>query len=147
MLEVFASSSNSMESHALEKTTNYSVVLSFFAWSPLIIWQIVRIYDVVDWFLWKPFLIFLKNFLNMLEKQSIISLSSCRSKIYASILLGDSDVTFLRERKDVAFCLSLLYFVYIWCCKIKEVCKQTSFSSILLGYFIKACSFSAFNFC
>ena len=43
-----------MESNALEKSTNKSVALSFFAQTSKI-WQIVRIYDVVDQFLQKPF--------------------------------------------------------------------------------------------
>ena len=40
-----------MESNALEKSTNNSVVLSFFAWTPSRIQQIVKICDVLDRFL------------------------------------------------------------------------------------------------
>ena len=63
--------------------------------------MIVRICDVVDQFLQKPFLFFSKNFHNfrfdVIEKQSIIHPSHYRSKSYAYVVLGDSEVTFLSE--------------------------------------------------
>ena len=40
----------------------------------------------------------------MVEKLSIIDLSSYRSKSYASVVLSDSKVTFLGEGEDAAFC-------------------------------------------
>ena len=56
-------------------------------------------------------MIFPKNFFNFrfdaLEKQNIINLSRYRSKSYTSVVLGGSEVTFLRKRGDEAFCPSL----------------------------------------
>ena len=70
-------------------------------------------------------LIFPKNFLNFrfdtVEKLSIINLSSYRSKSYASVVLGDSEVTFLRKEEDAAFSPSFYcIFFYIQHCKMKE---------------------------
>ena len=43
----------------------------------------------------------------MVEKQSIINLSSFSSKSYASVVLSDSKVTFIGEVEDATFCLIL----------------------------------------
>ena len=43
----------------------------------------------------------------MVKKQSIINLSRCRSKGYASVFFGDSKVIFLREGDDADFRPSL----------------------------------------
>ena len=40
----------------------------------------------------------------MIEKQSIINLNFYSSKNYASIILSDSEVTFVGEEEDAAFC-------------------------------------------
>ena len=62
-------------------------------------------------------MIFPKNFLNFrfdtVEKQSILNLNSYSSKSYASIVLDDSEFTFLREREDAAFhdCILFIYGV------------------------------------
>ena len=60
------------------------------------------------WISLKAILIFPKNFLNfrfdIVEKQSIIYLSSYRSMYYASVVLGDSEVPFLKEGEDTVFC-------------------------------------------
>ena len=53
-----------MESNNLEKFTNKSVASKIFAWTPFKIRRIVRICNVMDWFLQKHFLSFPKNFLN-----------------------------------------------------------------------------------
>ena len=98
----------------------------------------------------KIVLIFLQNFLNFrfntIEKQSIINLSHSRSKSYAFVVLGDFEVTFLRDGKDVAlspslYCILFIYFIVKW-----ESSNSLIFHTSW-GYFIKACSFSAFNFC
>ena len=56
---------------------------------------------------------FPKNFLNFrfdtVEKQSILNLSNYKSKGYASVVLGDSEVTFLREGRMQPFVH--LYFI------------------------------------
>ena len=46
----------------------------------------------------------------MIAKQSIIILSFCRSKRYASVVLGDFRVTFLREGEDAPF--SIIFWLY-----------------------------------
>ena len=48
----------------------------------------------------------------MVEKQSILNLSSYSSKSYASVVLCNFKVTFLVEREEAAFCSFLLYFIY-----------------------------------
>ena len=59
----------------------------------------------------KTILILSKNFLSFwfdaVEPQKITNLSRCRSKGYTSVVLGNSEVTFLGERNDAAFCPSL----------------------------------------
>ena len=53
-------------------------------------------------------MIFPKNFLdfrfNRVEKQSIINLSSFSSKSYVSLVIGDSEIIFVGEGEDSAFC-------------------------------------------
>ena len=66
----------------------------------------------------KTVLIFPKNFLkfrsDLVEKQSIINFGSYSSKSYASVVLGDSEVTFQREGEDAAFCPSLYRISFIY---------------------------------
>ena len=94
----------------LEKSTKDSVTTRFFAQTSLMIRRIVRIGNVVDRFLRKSFDSFSKNFLNFkfdrVEKQSIINLSSCRCKSYASVVLDDFEITF---HKDATFCPPLYF--------------------------------------
>ena len=68
-------------------------------------------------------LIFRKNFLdfrlNMIEKKSIINLSSYSSKSYAPVVRNDSDLSFLEEEKDAAFhsllyCVLFIHRVALW---------------------------------
>ena len=58
--------------------------------------------------------IFSQNFLNfrsdMIENRCMINLSSSCSKNYASVVLNDSEVAFLREEEQ-----TLIYF-FIVCC-------------------------------
>ena len=70
--------------------------------------QMVRIFYVIDRFLWEPFwffqsIIFVYIRSDMTEEQEIINLSSHDTKIYASLALSDFEVTFWGERKDTAF--------------------------------------------
>ena len=66
----------------------------------------------------KTILIFPKNFLNLrfdaIAKQSIINLNPYRSKSYASVVFSDSEVTFLTEGGDAAFCPSLYCILFIY---------------------------------
>ena len=64
-----------LESNILEKFMNNSVTLGFFACTPLMIWCKVR----------------------------ILNLCNYTSKSYASVVLSDSEVTFVGEGEDVAF--------------------------------------------
>ena len=67
-----------IESNALEKSTNCSVVSKCFARIPLMIQRIVKIYQVVERFL-------------------------CKNKTYVIVVLCNSEVTFLQDEKDAAF--------------------------------------------
>ena len=49
----------------------------------------------------------------MVEKQSIINLSSYSSKSYTSVVLSESKVTFLREEKDATFYQFLYCILFI----------------------------------
>ena len=77
----------------------------------------------------KIILIFPTNFCNfrfdIVEKQSIINPSNYRSKSYASLVLGDSEVTFLREGEDAAFCPSLYCILFIY--SITKLKKSLNF--------------------
>ena len=65
----------------------------------------------------KTVLIFPKNLLNFkfdaIEKQGMINPSHCRSKLYGSVVFGESEVTVLREGDDAAFrpCLFCIHFI------------------------------------
>ena len=72
----------------------------FFARTPSKIRRIVRILEVADRFLQKPFRFCPRIFL-ISEKQNIKNLCS---KNYASVILSGSRVTFLGERDDAVFC-------------------------------------------
>ena len=82
-----------MESNPLEKSMNNSVVLRFFACTPLMIWWIVRIWSCESISV-KTVLIFPKNFLDfkfdMIEKNGIINLSSYNLVILRCSLLSIS---------------------------------------------------------
>ena len=124
-----------IESNALEKYTNKIIVsrLVFFFFCTNSfddstdcknLWCYVSISLETD-------LIFPKNFLNFrfyaIEKQSIISLNRCRGESYAPVVLDDSEVPFLWEGEETAFCRSLsAVFLYIRRCKIEEVGHQIS---------------------
>ena len=103
-----------MESNILEKSTNKSVSSKFFC--------TMSFYDSTDCQnLWCCGLIFTKtvlifsNFLNFcfdaIEKQSIINLSCYGCKSSASLVLCDSEVTFLGE---VGYSLSLCCVLVIY---------------------------------
>ena len=119
----------------LRKSTNTSVALRSFSRTFSMIRQIVRICDVVDLFPRKPFCFFLRISVDFrfdtIEKQSIIYLSSQRSKNHASVILGDSVVTFLREGVDEAFCLPLYCILFTYGVAKSENCHCISLSSIL----------------
>ena len=67
---------------------------------------------------------------------------------YATLVLVDSEVTFLREEEDVAFCPSLDCILFIYgIAKLKKSVIKFSSLPYFWGYFVKACSFSVVNFC
>ena len=94
---------------------------------------------------------FLKNFLDFrldrIKKHGIISFSSYTSKNYAFELFSDFEVAFNRKRDDAAFCLFLYCVLFIhsiaWS---KKYVVRFSCLPYFKRYFIKSCSFSAFNF-
>ena len=111
----------------------------FFLRTPTI-WPIVRICNVVNQFLWKLFRVFQRVFHNFrsnaIVKQSIIDLSHYRSKIYASVILVDSEIAFVRKRWIQPFSfITLWWSIYIRRYKIEVVLPQSSLISILLGVF------------
>ena len=59
---------------------------------------------------------FLKNFLDIssesIKKQGILNLSSYSSKSDATVVLGDSEVTFLEEEVDTAFVHFSVLFIF-----------------------------------
>ena len=95
-----------MGSNTLEKSTKTELNRT-----PSLIQRIVRIYDVVDQFLKTKVLIFSQNILNFrfdtIEMRNIINLNSYRSNSLAFVVLSNSAVTFIIERKHAAFCPSL----------------------------------------
>ena len=99
---------------------------------------IVRICDVMDWFLWKPFRFFLRIFLT----SGWIWLRNSYSN--ASVILSDSKVAFLGEWKNVCILYCVLFidhFAYSKKYGVKFSCLP-----LFRRYFVKACSFSPFNF-
>ena len=77
-------------------------------------------------------LIFPQNFLSfksdMIEKQGIINLSS-----YAFVVLSDSEVAFLGEGKDVAFC-PFLFCLYMALHNQRSSFNGIMESEIVFGY-------------
>ena len=122
-----------MESNSLEKSTNSADSNIFFK----------SFDDLTDYQnLWcgliflKTILIFPKNFLNFwfdtVEKQSIINLSSYRNKSYASVVLSDSKMTFLRK-EDASFRPLLYWILYInWRSQSSNFCVYHISGVILL---------------
>ena len=98
---------------------NNCVASRFFASIPSMIRQIVKINDVVDRFLWKPYWFIPKNFLDFrsktIRKKSILILSSHCSKSDAFVVLSDFRVDFLGEGKDAAFRPCLYGDLFIHC--------------------------------
>ena len=86
--------------------------------------------------------IFHKNFLDfrldMIKKQSIINLISYSNKIYASVVLRDSEVSSLGKstmQPFIHFSFVFTVLLYTQCYIIEELCHQISLSSILLEVF------------
>ena len=114
MLVVFSSSFLCMKSNALKKSTNNRFASRFFAHAPSIIRQIFRIYNVVDRFLRNPLRFFWRVFPISDDKQNTINFSNYSSKSYASVVLNDSEVNFLGEKEDAAFCQFLYCVLFVW---------------------------------
>ena len=97
----------------------------------------------------KTILILPKNFLkfrfNAVEQQSIVNLSHYGSKGYALVVLGNSKVTFLKEKKDVAlfpfvYCVLVIYDVAV----LEQYVIEFPYFPYFWGYFIKTSSFRVF---
>ena len=85
-----------MESNALEKSTNNSVASKYLARTSMF----QRIFRIC----------------NFSEKCSDFSngLSQFQVRCDCDVVLGDSEVNFLREKEDAAFCLSLYCILFIY---------------------------------
>ena len=112
---VICVSHNFLEPNALGKSTNSSVASKLFVRIPSMIWWIVKICTVTPS---KAVLIVWKSFLDFgsdkIEKLCIINLSCYNCKSYISVVLGNSEVTFLRE-----------------CCNISSICSVYKLRSII----------------
>ena len=99
-------------SSGLGKSTNSRVESRFLARIPSITWWIVRICEVVE-----RFLEICSNFSLefSIEKQSNRNLSSYCSHNYTSVVLWDSKVAFLGERKDETFHPFFKWVLFIVC--------------------------------
>ena len=111
-----------MESRAMDKSTKKSLVSRFFARSPSIIRRIIKICDVVDQFLWKPFWFFQRFFSisNSIPLSSRTLYILAGSKCYTSVVLGNSNVNFLLEKKDSTLCQSLYRVLVIYGVTLSE---------------------------
>ena len=131
-----------MDLNVLDNSTYNSVASRFFVQTPSMIVRIVRICNVLDRFLRKTFWFFQRIFSisRSIRLRSKVpkTLADIEIRVIPSIILGDSEVTFLRKGEDAAFspslsCILLLYNNY----KIKEVSHRISFSFILLGVYLR----------
>ena len=109
----------------LEKSTNNNVASTSFTSTPTMIWGMVRIYEVVDRLLRKIFDFPLDIFdfwSDTIDKQGNINFSSYSDKIYASVVLCDSEVDSPREKENADFfAMCLLCFFYTQRFIIEEV--------------------------
>ena len=101
-----------MESNVLEKSTNKSVALRLFAWTPRI-QQIIRICDM-DQFLRKPFWFFLRTFSiagsMWLSSRTLYVLATMEVKSYTLVI----PMSPLLERENAAFCPSVYCVLVIY---------------------------------
>ena len=84
------------------------------------------------------YLIFPQKFLDLrldpIEKQRIINLSSYNSKIYASVILGDFEVTFFGEGEN-ATCLPCLLCSFYFLHPTLHIQRSKIYASVILGDF------------
>ena len=125
-----------MALNALDKSTNNSVASRIFARTPFNIRGIVKICDVVDRFLWKPFWFFLSIYLI----SGSMLLRSRTLKIFAAIEVRVLSSSWLLSPffgkgscSPLSICLSCSG--YVRRCSIGAVCGQISLFSILLRVF------------
>ena len=100
-----------MDLNTLEKSTNNSVALRFFPQTTSMIQLIVRICEVVEQFLQKPFWFFIRIFLI-------------------------SGVAFLKEGEAATFHIFLYCLFYRQHCIVGKVCHQISLSSIPAAFLL-----------
>ena len=137
-----------MESKAIVKLTNDIVASRFFARTPSRILRIVKICEVVDLFLRKPFWFFLNMW-------SILGSMRFRSKaLYilaaidvSSVVLGLSEVALFREEEDASLHPSVYRILIIYGITVSEQ-YVVEFSGLphFWGYLIKPYCFLIFDF-
>ena len=101
-----------MESNALEKLTNDIVVSRFFIHTPSRIQWVVKICEVVDLFLRKPFWFSIFGSIQ-LHSRALYILVTMDVRGYTSVVLGYSEFALLREKRrmypfvypSIVFCL------------------------------------------
>ena len=107
-----------VESNDSRNQQTIVLLQGFFVSTPAIIQGVVRICEFMDRFIRKQFLN--KNFLDFrsdsIENQGIINFSSHNIKDYTTVILSDSNVTFLKEEEeeDTAFCPFFYYVLFIY---------------------------------
>ena len=126
---------------------NSTVASFFFASNPSAIRLIAIIWEVVGRFVFKADMIFPNNFIDFvlyaIKKKGIMKLSSNSSKYYVSIVLNDSEVTFLGEEKD-AIILFIYRCVFIDCFALSKYIVKSYYLNFK-EYYVRSCRFSVFN--
>ena len=126
---------------ALVKSTNNSI-----AWRFFLFWRIVKICDVVDRFLRKPFCFFLRIF----SIWGSIRLSKRALKIlvgYSLVVFGNSEVIFLGKWNDVALCPSVYCVLVIHgVVVLEQLVVEFPCLPYLWWYIIKTGRFPVFDF-
>ena len=107
-----------MESKALEKSTNDIVAFRFFAHTPSRIQRIVKICDIVDRFLRKPFWFFLSIFSILgsmrLHSRALYILTAIDVRVISQLILANPRLPFLGIGKMHPFVhLSIVFWLYI----------------------------------
>ena len=131
-----------MESKVLEKSINNIVTARFFARTLSRIQRIVKICDVVDLFLWKPFWFFLSMFSILgcmrLRSRALYILAAMDVRVIPQKFMANPRLPCLVKGGCILLSICRLYFDYIRHYSVRAVCCRIAWSSILLGVFYQA---------
>ena len=139
-----------MESKTLVKSTNNIVTSRFFARTPSRIRRIVKICDVVDLFLRKPFWFFLSIFSiwgsMRLRSRALYILVTLDVRVIPRYFLANPRSPFLGKGKMHPFIhMSIVFWLYTALVS-EQYAIELSGLPYFRGYFIEPCCFSIFNF-